>query len=128
MEDVVRAAIMLFAVVLIAACTTVGFDPAGLQDVYVADFRSDEIERCRPTDVPLRHSEASAFFMRSKQVDRKILHDHYNYAPCHIAGTLKRQSTPCNWEIRAGATGQIQCGPKTWYFACDQCDDLFKAR
>jgi hypothetical protein len=127
MEEVVRAGAAPIAAALLASCTTVGFDPAAMQDVYVADFRSDEIDRCRPTDIPLGHPQARAFFMRAKQVSQKTLHDHYNYAPCYIAGTLKHRSKPCDWEIRAGATGHIRCSSETWYFACDQCEDLFKA-
>jgi hypothetical protein len=69
------------------------------------------------------HSQARDFFLRAKRVDRRTLHDHY--APCYIEGTLKYGSKPCEWEIRAGATGHITCGKVTEYFAGGDCDDLF---
>jgi hypothetical protein len=34
----------------------------------------------------------------------------------------------CEWQIRAGATGSVQCGEQRLYFACDSCADLFGAK
>lgn len=119
-----RTACMALA---LAACAASAPDPAALSEVYVADFRSDDIEHCRPSDVNLSHADARSFFLRAKPVEARVLHDHYNHAPCYIVGTLKHRSAVCDWEIRAGATGHIRCGPDTWYFACDACGDLFKA-
>ena len=110
------------------SCTTLAFDAHKLTEVYVADFNSEDMEHCRPSDVDLSHSQAKEFFTRAKLVDTKILHDHYNHAPCYIEGTLKYKSKPCDWEIRAGATGHITCGKVTEYFACDNCNDLFKSK
>ena len=103
-------------------------DVGALTDVYVEDFGSDAPEQCRPADVDLGHAEARAFFVRAKQVSLQVIHDHYDYAPCYIEGTLKYGSRSCDWEIRAGATGHIVCGAKTWYFACDTCSDLFRTK
>jgi len=99
-----------------------------ITDVYVADFGSEDIKRCRPSDVDLSNSEAKEFFLRAKNVDYKVIHDHYNYAPCYIEGTLKYKSKICEWEIRAGATGHIKCGEDTKYYVCDTCEDLFKTK
>ncbi len=107
---------------------TLAFDVRQITDVYVADFHSDDIERCRPSDVDLSHSQAGDFFNRAKRVDRRTLHDHYNHAPCYIEGTLKYNLKSCDWEIRAGATGHVRCGKVTEYFACDNCEDLFKPK
>ena len=112
----------------LASCATVALDVHKITDVYVADFNSEDMEHCRPSDVDLSHSQAGDFFMRAKLVDKKSLHDHYNHAPCYIEGTLKYEKKPCDWEIRAGATGHITCGKVTEYFACDRCDDLFKSK
>ena len=114
--------------IALAPSATMAFDVHKITAVYVADFNSEEMERCRPSDVDLSHSQASNFFMRAKRVDKKTLHDHYNYAPCYIEGTLKYKRKPCDWEIRAGATGHITCGKVTEYFACDSCDDLFTSK
>jgi len=111
-----------------AICATTAFDVNHIRDVYVADFNSEDIEHCRPSDVDLSNSQARDFFRRARQVDSKILHDFYNYAPCYIEGVLKYKSQSCDWQIRAGATGQIKCGNSIWYFACDNCQDLFESQ
>ena len=112
----------------LVSCTTMAFDVHKITEVYVADFNSEAIQSCRPSDVDLSHSQARDFFIRAKRVDKKTLHDHYNHAPCYIEGTLKYSSKPCGWEIRAGATGQVTCSKVTEYFACDSCNDLFKTK
>jgi len=113
------------ASILITSCSSNAIKIENIKDVYVTDFHSDDARSCKTSDVDLGHREAYIFFNRAKKVTLKILHDHYNYAPCYIEGTLKHNSTPCEWEIRAGATGFIQCEDITQYFACDNCDDLF---
>lgn len=118
--------ILLSAVVGLASCASAGPRQGVITDVYVADFGSEDISSCRPSDVDLGHHEAREFFVRARQVEYKIIHDHYNYAPCYIEGTLKYQSRICEWEIRAGATGSIKCGDETMHFACDTCEDLFQ--
>lgn len=114
--------------IALASCATMAFDVHGITEVYVADFNSEDMESCRPSDVDLSHSQAKEFFTRAKPVDSKILHNHYNQAPCYIEGTLKYKSKPCDWQIRAGATGHITCGNVTQYFACDSCNDLFASK
>lgn len=120
--------IIIFAAMLLSSCASTGFQSNDITDVYVADFGSEDIKRCRPSDVDLSHNEAKKFFIRAKKVEYKVIHDHYNYAPCYIEGTLKYKSTVCEWEIRAGATGHIKCGGDTKYFVCDTCEDLFKTK
>lgn len=118
--------IVAVAAIFLISCTNISFQNDKITDVYVADFGSEDIESCRPSDVDLSHSEAKEFFTRAREVDYKIIHDHYNYAPCYVDGTLKYKSMSCEWEIRAGATGQIKCNQKTHYFACDVCENLFQ--
>jgi hypothetical protein len=99
-----------------------------MADVFVADFHSDAPTSCRPSDVPLNHAQARAFFSRARQVDYKTLHDHYEIAPCNIEGTMRRNGEACDWKIRPGASGSIRCGSRKLYFACDTCADLFERR
>ncbi|MGP9802760.1 hypothetical protein [Rheinheimera sp. NSM] len=101
------------------------FDSDQIGSLYIADFVSDAPEQCRPTDVDLSNIEVKQFFKQAREVAHKILHDHYNYAPCAIEGTLKYGQQSCNWQVRAGATGHIQCGEEHRYFACDDCAALF---
>jgi hypothetical protein len=125
----VNARLLVFiAFTLIACHARAELNVGRLSEVYVEDFGSEAPDQCRPSDVGLTHAEAKEFFLRSKQVSAKVIHDHYDYAPCYIEGTLKYNSKRCDWEIRAGATGHIVCGRQTWHFACDTCADLFKPK
>lgn len=121
-------ALIVLAVMSVVACSEVPRQRGDITEVYVEDFGSDDITSCRPSDVNLNNHEAQEFFLRSKQVDHKVLHDHYLYAPCYIEGTLKYGKDVCEWEIRAGATGHIKCGDKYMYFACYTCDELFRPK
>ena len=124
MEVKMKLSIIL-AIAFLASCATQGFYQHEITDVYVEDFGSDDIESCRPSDVDLSHHEAKEYFLRARQVEYRVIHDHYNYAPCYIEGTLKYRSSICEWEIRAGATSHIKCGGETKYFVCDTCENLF---
>lgn len=120
--------IIAVAAIFLASCASISFQNDKITDVYVADFGSEDIEHCRPSDVDLSHSGAREFFLRAREVNYEVIHDHYNYAPCYIEGTLKYKSMNCEWEIRAGATGQIKCNRNTNYFVCDTCEDLFQSK
>ncbi|WP_281560257.1 hypothetical protein [Thalassomonas sp. RHCl1] len=116
----------LFLLLLIFSCANKPSSNNSFEDVYVADFNSDDIKSCRPSDVDLSHYQAKQFFIRARQVEHKVIHDHYNYAPCYIEGTMKYNAQICDWQIRAGATGFIKCGDNKQFFVCDLCEDLFK--
>jgi len=109
----------------LVSCTLSGMDSSHIEDLYVDDFHSDDTRSCKTSDVELNHSQAREFFDKAREVDYKIIHDHYEVAPCYIAGPLKYRDTPCSWKIMPGGTGSMSCGNKTWYFVCDDCDYLF---
>ncbi|WP_286203005.1 hypothetical protein [Rhizobium lusitanum] len=94
-------------------------------DLKIAAFHSEAPDRCRKSDVALTAAKARAFFKRAKQIDARILHDDYDLAPCYMEGTLKWDGKVCDWKIRAGATGHVQCNKQEIYFACEACGDLF---
>src|SRR5450631_617969 len=91
--------------VALLCAPAMSMDMARVSNVYVADFKSEEPQRCRPSDVALSHRQARDFFVRARQVGTRSLHDHYEQAPCYIEGTLRYRARSCAWEIRAGATG-----------------------
>lgn len=127
MEVRIRVLALAVGAMLVASCAT--RDAASFTNVYVADFHTDEpAATCRTSDVQQSHGKAREFFSRAKEVDYKTLHDNYQLAPCYVEGTLTRQGRSCDWQIRAGATGSVQCGEQKLYFACDNCDDLFGAK
>lgn len=118
--------LVLLAMPFIASCASTGVDSDSLSEVYVADFASEAPELCGTADVDLSHAEARAFLSRASQVDFRTIHDHYDYAPCYVEGTARYAKNPCEWQIRAGATGYIECNGVRKYLVCDDCDDLFE--
>lgn len=126
---IARGLLVGVAATLLAGCAgifTNTLDLNYIHDVYVADFHSDDMTTCRPSDVPLNHSRARKFFQRGRVVDSRTIHDHYDWAPCYVEGTLRYQGKGCNWNIRAGATARVWCGDNEWYVVCDDCEDLFE--
>lgn len=122
-----KIATALAVALLTAACvsTPAPLDMASLSAVYVQDFSSSDPAACITADVDLTHSEAQAFFKRARQLDARTLSDNYPVAPCQIEGTLKAGKRLCDWQISAAATGVIRCDGDEWFFACDDCGDLF---
>jgi hypothetical protein len=115
-------------IILIAAallCTSALAQGRQIADLKIIAFRSEAPDRCRGSDVALTPAKAQEFFKRAKQIDARILHDNYDLAPCYMEGTLKLDGRMCDWKIRAGATGHIQCDKQEMYFACQACGDLF---
>lgn len=96
-----------------------------LKDVYVQEYAYEDKNLCQASDVNLNHSAAAKFFERSRIIDSREVHDHYDIAPCHAEGTLKYQSKPCKWTIYAGGIGYLNCPQGEWYFVCDGCKDIF---
>lgn len=124
----IRIAMFVLCLGLFACSSQNEFSKEKISDLYVEDFESRETLPCTTEDVPYTHYKAREFFKRATFVDYKTLHDHYPIVSCYSMGVLKYDGKGCSWEIRAGATGSIQCidAARTWYFACDDCDDLFK--
>tara|TARA_R110002126_G_scaffold12196_26_gene53270 strand:- start:8164 stop:8574 length:411 start_codon:yes stop_codon:yes gene_type:complete len=122
-----RSCIVYFVAcsVLVACGKQTDVSTPDITELYIADFTSDAPEQCGPEDVDLSKSEVLSFFQQAREVEHKTLHDHYNYAPCAIEGTLTFQQKTCSWQLRAGATGHIKCAEQYRYFACDDCDELF---
>lgn len=115
--------IILTAVALL--CTSAAAYCEQIADLKIAAFRSEEPERCHESDVALSPAKAREFFTRAKRINAQTLHDDYDLAPCYIEGTLKWDGKICHWNIRAGATGRVQCNRQEMYFACEACGDLF---
>lgn len=110
---------------LLISCISVSTSNKKITGLYVEDFITDDMDACKPSDVDLSNHEAKQFFLRSKKVEYKIIHDHYNVAPCHIEGALTLDGRTCEWKIQASAIGSMKCAGKENYYVCDTCDDLF---
>jgi len=98
---------------------------AEASDIVVNGIKSDEVNAfCK--EFKLNEQQVKVFFNKSKIIDAKTMHDKYDYLPCYVYGTLQYNNVSCNWEIRAGGTGFIQCPAKEYIFGCDVCDELLK--
>lgn len=116
----------LIAAVCLTACVSNSqFGRDRIQNIYVADFESDDYSMCNTSDVPIEHAEAVTFFKRAEVVDYRSFDNNYPYAPCRVVGTLQYDGKPCNWQISAASTGIVTCNGRETYFACENCKDLF---
>ncbi|MET1257602.1 hypothetical protein [Aliikangiella maris] len=84
---------------------------------------ANQAEFC--SDFQLNKEQANSFFQKAKQVSFKKLHDQFDYLPCFVRGKATIKNESCDWEIRAGGTGELICGSKVQYWACDNCNLLF---
>lgn len=119
--EIVSKLIHLSVCFMMASCSPL----QKISDVYIDDFQTENINLCGPSDVDLNNYEAEKFFSRSREVEYKIIHDHYNVAPCHIEGVLTFNGRFCEWKIQASAIGSIKCNEEVSHYVCDSCDDLF---
>lgn len=97
-----------------------------IHDVYVEDFYIEDSNICKSSDVDLDNHEAEIFFLKSRRVDHKIIHHHYNVAPCYIEGLLTLNTQVCRWKIQASSIGSIECDDEVVYYVCDTCQKLFE--
>jgi hypothetical protein len=121
-------AFFVLCLIFLTSCSSNAINTKLIKDLYVDDFSSDDSANCTTFDVDLTHLQALLFFKRARAVEYKILHRHYELAPCYIEGPLTYEQEACYWEIQAGATGSIKCNDREWYFVCDNCDDLFQKK
>ena len=75
----------------------------------------------------LSEFQARKFFERSHRITRTELHDHYDYLPCWVEGTLTISGEKSTWKIRPVGVGEIRHKDGTIELrGCKKCDSLFK--
>lgn len=99
-------------------------DVRNIENPVAKGFTSREPASCTTADVDLSNAEVLQFFRRAVQVPYRQFRDDYPHAPCQLDGSLSYRGQPCGWTISAAGTGRVICGETTWYFACDDCEDL----
>src|SRR5690606_16921292 len=76
----------------------------------------------------LTNDQATQLLNRAKPITPQQLHDHYNYLPCYVKGTVIRSgegTMSCDYTIRAGGTAELVCDDGQGYiYACDTCEVL----
>ena len=119
--EIVFKLVYLSVILLLVSCAPL----KKYSSVYVEDFLTEDIKVCKPSDVDLNNYESEQFFLRSREVEYKIVHDHYNVAPCYLEGVLTINGKVCEWKIQASSVGSIKCSDEVNYYVCDSCEDLF---
>lgn len=119
--EIIFKPIFLSVFLTLTSCVT----NQNISKIYVEDFQTNDINVCKPSDVDLNNYEAEQFFSRSRKVEYKIIHDHYNVAPCYLEGVLTYNEKICEWKIQASSIGSIKCNDEVMHYVCDSCEGLF---
>lgn len=117
----------LFFIVLVffAACSSLeNKDDIIVLSVDKAGYEGKAGEFC--SDFNLDKSEVQSFFKRAQIISFKQLHDNYSFLPCFVRGKAQFEKMICDWEIRAGGTGEIMCGEEVYIYGCTSCNDILK--
>lgn len=78
---------------------------------------------CR--DFRLTKEEAAQLLNQSRVITTKEMHDHHEYLPCYVKGTVNYDGKTCDFTIRAGGTTELVCqNGKNYVLVCDDCNDL----
>jgi len=120
----IRKLFFILAFSCLSGCLSMDFQRDSISNVFVEDFESTE-KNCNASDVNVTHTAARKFFQsRATMMTKRQIDLYYPYVVCYAMGSLEYWGERCDWEIYASGTGNIKCGEYTWYFACDDCEDL----
>lgn len=83
----------------------------------------EDMALCR--DFQLTENQSVQFLNQSSAISAREIHDHYNYLPCYVKGTVINEGQECDFTIRAGGTAELVCdGGESYILACDDCEGL----
>lgn len=113
--------------VAIAATATISLLSGGCQGgtpIKVTEVSGSGTDNNTPafcSDFSLSPEQAQMFFDRAEEISSREMHDAYDYLPCYVRGKASYGGQTCEWEVRAGGTGQITCGERSPLMACRNC-------
>ena len=122
---IIMRIVLIILVILLSACSSV--EKKGdiiVLSVDIAGSDGNRKEFC--SSFNLDKNEAQSFFERALIISVKQLHDNYSFLPCFVRGKAQVRKINCDWEIRAGGTGEIMCGEETYLYGCNNCNDILK--
>lgn len=73
------------------------------------------------SDFSLTKEQAQQYFEQATEVSIQEIHDKYSVLPCFVAGAGTFENKDCSWEVRAGGTGHVDCGEKSFLIGCEDC-------
>lgn len=125
MVNLRKSTALIGIMVAIAGCALNGSKDFHRASVHSAG--SDELTSLCVT-FRLTDDQTQQFLNRAKPITAQQLHDHYNYLPCYVKGTVMwtdERAVSCDFTIRAGGTAELVCDDGEGYiFACETCDEL----
>jgi hypothetical protein len=124
MVIIMRIALIII-VLLLSACSSL--EKKGdiiVLSVDSAGSDSNRKEFC--SDFDINKNEAQSFFERAQKISVKQLHDNYSFLPCFVRGKALFRKINCDWEIRAGGTGEMMCGEEVYLYGCNNCSDILR--
>ncbi len=105
------------AVALLAALAVVFFTFIFEAKIFVGttDFYTSEPTTCKASDLDLSSIDIGHFFRVAEEVESRVIHDEYDLAPCYLRGSMIHRLEHCEWKLRPGFIGTLQCGSSFRY-------------
>ena len=97
-------------------------------NLVVRRFHSDVPSACVAADIQLSPSDAKRFFVRSRAVSSRTVHDDYDLIPCYLEGGMSFRGRPARWSIHLGGVATIVQAGRTRYYVCDACAEMFERK
>lgn len=97
-----------------------------LEDVRVT-ARGADTQGAFCADFALDATQAREFLSAARILSERELHDNFDFLPCYVRGTGKRNGVPVLWEIRAGGTATVRAeGQAAVLLGCKDCAQKFR--
>lgn len=125
MVSLCKRAVLLGILVAVSGCTLSGSQQ--FHSASVHNMGSDESSSLC-ANFRLTNDQATQLLNRAKPISPQQFHDHYDYLPCYVKGTViwsGEGTMSCDYTIRAGGTAELVCDNGQGYiYACDTCEAL----
>ena len=124
-----KSLLRLLGAICIASLAPIS-QAAGTQyaNFVVQGFHSDIPSACIAADIQFSPSDAKRFFVRSRLVSSRTVHDDYDLIPCYLEGAMSFKGRPAQWRIHLGGVATIVQDGRTQYYVCDACAEMFERK
>jgi hypothetical protein len=68
---------------------------------------TDEKEAGLCKDFRLTDKQVRYFFDKAQVVSRRVIHDHHDWFPCYVSGTVDIKGKRLDWRIRPDGVGEL---------------------
>ena len=125
-----RGLVAIFGCLILIGCAAPRPSAASLhvslEDVRVT-ARGADTPGAFCADFTLDAAQAREFLSAARILNERELHDNFDYLPCYVQGTGRRDGVPVLWEIRAGGTATVRAeGEAAVLLGCKECAQKFR--